>query len=330
MISMLKEGTINGHLALWLENEFLKISVLPQKGADIYEFVHKASGVDFLMKTPAGLRPPGENPPADFLDNYEGGWQELFPNPGDPTDYQGTALPFHGEVALLPWDFSVERNDEKMVAVRFNVQCKHTPFSLERVMRLRKSESFLEIDGTVTNLSTDTERFSWGHHIVLGGNFLEANCRLDVPAGKIVTPEELYEPATARLAPGQSEPWPMALGRKPGERFDLSWIPGADEHTHDDVYLTGLDRGSLYVSNRRLGLSFWLEWDAQLFGCVVNWQPFGGADIPPLTGIYGVGIEPWVTRFSLSQAIERGEALALNPGTSISTQLRAGVSQLSL
>ncbi len=279
------------------------------------------------MKTPSGLRPPGDTSPSDFLDNYEGGWQELFPNPGDPYEYQGVTLPFHGEVALLPWEHSVEIDNEQEIAVRFSVRCRYTPFRVERLMRLRKGKSFLEIEGRVTNLSDVTEQYLWGHHIVLGGGFLEADCRLEIPAKTIITPDELYEPATARLAPGQSEPWPQALGRKPGERFDLSWIPGPDAHSHDDVFLTDLEKGWLDVSNPNLGLSFWLEWDPKVFGCVVNWQPFGGADMPPLTGIYGVGIEPWVARFDLAQAIQRGEALCLEPGASLSTSLRVGVLQ---
>ena len=52
---MLTNGEVNGHRALYLENNALKITVLPDKGADVYELVHKPSGVDFLMKTPRGL-----------------------------------------------------------------------------------------------------------------------------------------------------------------------------------------------------------------------------------------------------------------------------------
>lgn len=322
---MLSRDTIQGHAALWLENEHLKVSLLPEKGGDIYHFIHKPSGVDFLMKTPSGLRPPAEQPPADFLENYEGGWQELFPNPGEACEYAGELLPFHGEVALLPWEYSILRDDAEETSVHLVVECRKTPFRLERVMRLHKDASFLEIEGKVTNRSNSPASFAWGHHIVLGGDFLEDGCLLDLPARHIITPQELYEPATARLAPSQSEPWPMARGRNPNERFDLRHIPGPEAHTHDDVYLTGLEAGKLTVANPRLGLRFRLDWDAALFRCVVNWQPFGGADLPPLTGIYGMGIEPWVTHLSLTQAIEQGEALRLAGGESLQTALRAGV-----
>jgi galactose mutarotase-like enzyme len=322
---MLVRGAINGHEAFWLENENLKVGVLPNKGADIFEFIYKPGGVEFLMRTPSGLLPPGSQPLTDFLTNYEGGWQELFPNPGDAYESQGVTLPFHGEVALLPWEYAIERDDEEETSVRLNVLCQHTPFKLERLMRLRQGLPALEITGTVTNLSAAPAYFCWGHHIVLGGNFLEAGCSLDVPARTIITPTEQYEPETARLAPGQSESWPYARGCGGDERFDLRRIPGPQAHCHDDVYLTGLEKGAVSVVNPRLGLRFWLDWDAQIFGCLVNWQPFGGADMPPLTGIYGVGIEPWVSRLGLAQAVEAGEALQLGPGDSLSTRLFAGV-----
>jgi hypothetical protein len=59
-------------------------------------------------------------------------------------------------------------------------------------------------------------------------------------------------------------------------------------------------------------------------------MPYGGADMPPLTGIYGVGVEPWVSRFPLVQAIAQGQALSLSPGASLTTHLSARVEQLQL
>ena len=321
---MLRTGKINGHLALWLENEALSVAVLPRKGADIYAFIHRPSGVDCLMKTPGGLKPPGDEP-RDFLENYEGGWQELFPNPGDAVVLGGADLPFHGEVALLPWDYSVERDDADEIAVRFQVNCRRVPVRLERLMRLRQNQPILEIEGRVVNLSPAPQAFLWGHHVVLGRGFLEAGCRMEAPVTTIVTPEELAEPATAALAPGQTEPWPMALGRQPGERIDLREIPGPEAHWHDDIYLTGLTSGKVDIVNPRLRLRFRLDWDPAVFGCLVNWRPLGGADLPPLTGIYGLGIEPWVSRLNLTAAIAQREALQVAPFGVFSTKLSAAI-----
>lgn len=325
---MITLDTLNGHTCLWMENEYLKLAVLPYKGADIAEFIHKPSGIQFLMNTPAGLQPPGEHPPTDFLDNYEGGWQELFPNVNDGCEYRGRSIPMHGEVALLPWEYQIMQDDGQASEIALAVRCQQTPFHLERRMRLRQGSSQLEIQETLTNEADEPWSFVWGHHLTLGDKFIEDGCRLEVPAEGMVSLDQFYEPATARLAPGQNSQWPFAQGRKPGEVVDLRHIPGPQAHTHDDIFLRVPQRGVWSVTNPRLGLRFSLEWDPEIFGWVTLWMPYGGADLPPLTGTYGVGIEPWTSRFPLAQAVAQGQAFSLAPGASLTTRLFARVEEL--
>lgn len=332
--------TINGWRAVVLENDLLHVSVLPDKGADIYNFIHKSSGVDFLFKAPWGLQPPGA-PPREgsgdmaFLWNYEGCWQELFPSANDPCTYRDQTIPFHGEVATLPWQEQIIQTDEAEVAVRFSVRCQKTPFRLERLMRLRRGEPSLYLEETVTNESDQAAHFVWGHHCVVGPPFLEAGCRLDTPAQTIITIPEMYEP-TARLQPGQHEPWPQAKlrddfppsplkGGTGGRVVDLRDVPGPETHSHDDVYLTDLTAGWAAVTNPRLDLTFSLHWDSTIFHWIITWQPYGGTEAMPLTGVYALGIEPWISRLNLEQAVAAREAIELPGGASFNTTLRASI-----
>ncbi len=326
---MLGTTMINGHRAVLLENDRLRVVVLPEKGADVYALVHKASGIDVLMKTPQGLRPPGDAPPADFLENYEGGWQELFPSANDACEYRGQSIPFHGEVALLPWQWAVESDNESQTAIRLSVRTRLTPWRLERLMRVRAGRPELEIEETAWNESDQPIDLVWGHHVVLGAPFLEEGCGIDLPGGEAFTPDETYEPATARLAAGQRATWPMASGRNPDETIDLRKVLGPGARVHDEAYVTGFRQGHVSVTNGRLGLQFSLDWDARIFRWVVLWRPYGGADLPPLTGIYGLGVEPWVSRHCLTTAVQRGEALKVGPRGSVAAQLRASVADLS-
>jgi hypothetical protein len=315
---------IAGWNALTLENDELRVTVLPEKGADIVGFLHKESGVDPLFRAPWGLQPPG-SPPREgsdghaFLENYEGGWQELFPNVNDPCEYRGETLPFHGEVATLPWECAHEGD-----ALRCSVRCRITPFRLARVMRLE--EASLVLEETVTNEGDEPAEFVWGHHCVLGPPFVEAGCRLRAPVRTIETIPELWEDS-ARLEPAQRSPWPTARLRGGGQ-VDLSEVPGPEAGSHDDVYLTDLAGGWVAVENARLGLSFRLDWDPAIFNWIISWQPYGGALTMPLAGAYALGVEPWVTRRNLADATEAGEAIELAAEAQCATELRASMVDL--
>jgi Domain of unknown function (DUF4432) len=322
------EQSICGWDAVVLQSDVLRVTVLPAKGADIYELVDLESGVDALFKTPWGLQPPGSEPRRgsgddEFLWNYEGGWQELFPNANDACTVDGVRLPFHGEVATLPWDWELAHADAGEVAVRVSTRCRLTPFTVERLMRLERGSAELVVEETVRNVSDRPSHFVWGHHCVVGPPFLAPGCRLELPGRTIVTRPEVWE-QTARLDPGQSEEWPHARLRRGGGTVDLREVPGVEAGSHDDIYVTGLEGGCVTVTNPQRGLGFRLAWDPDLFSWVVLWQPYGGALEPPLTGSYALGIEPWTSRHCLAEALEAGEALELAGSGELRTTVRAG------
>lgn len=319
-MSPVTTGTVAGWDSVVLENDALRVTVLPAKGADIYSIVHRGSGTDALFKAPWGLQPPG-SPPREgsgddaFLWNYEGGWQELLPNANDACTVDNSAIPFHGEVATSAWEWEMVDTD----AVRLSTQCTITPFSVTRLMRL---EDELVLEETVRNESDRPAHFVWGHHCVVGAPLLDAGCHVELPATTIVTRPEVWED-TARLEPGQIASWPYARLRS-GGTVDLREVAGVEAGSHDDVYVSGLERGTASITNPRLGLGFHLTWDASVFRWVVLWQAFGGALELPLTGSYALGIEPWTSRHCLEQALAAGEAIELGPGARFDASVRAG------
>jgi hypothetical protein len=323
--SGLSESMHNGWRALTLSSDLLEVVVLPDKGADIYALTDRASGIDPLFKAPWGLQPPG-SPPREgsageaFLANYEGAWQELFPNTNDACAYRDALLPFHGEVATLPWSWSAE-GGEDAVAVRLSVDCQQTPFRLERLMRLPYGERALVLEESVRNTSAEPAHFVWGHHCVLGPPLVAAGAELRVPCRTIVTIGDLWED-TARLAPGQRSHWPAARGRD-GDAVDLSRIRGPEAGSHDDVYLTDFDGGWAEVRNPALETGFRLEWDPAVFRWLISWQPFGGAHSMPLRGAYALGIEPWTSGGNLAAALDAGDAIELAGGGCLATTLVA-------
>jgi hypothetical protein len=231
------EGERSGWRSLTLANGTLRVTVLPERGAEIVELVHEPSGVDVLFHAPWGLDAPGAQPREGsdgraFLEHYGGGWQELFPSAGDPCTYRGRPIPFHGEVATLPWDADVLDAGEA-AAVRFAVRCRETPFRLERVLRLEPGAETLLVEEEVVNASDEPAQLVWGHHCVVGPPLVGPGSRLHAPVRTIVTIPELWE-ETARLEPGQRSAWPHARLRTGGV-VDLREVPGPEAGSHDDV-----------------------------------------------------------------------------------------------
>jgi hypothetical protein len=69
-----------GYRTLFLENDLIRVGVLLDKGADIFQFLHKPTDTDFLWRSPTGLMRPDRftptkaDPSGAFLDSYHGGW----------------------------------------------------------------------------------------------------------------------------------------------------------------------------------------------------------------------------------------------------------------
>src|SRR5438046_6663010 len=135
-----------------LENQVIRVSVVADKGADIYEFLHKPTDTEFLLRTPLGLRrQPAVLPTINlregsFSDFYEGGWQELLPVAGDfPSESKGAQFGQHGEVALLPWSSRINEDNQERISVTFSVNTTRTPFHLDRKMIADNGESALRM-----------------------------------------------------------------------------------------------------------------------------------------------------------------------------------------
>ena len=148
-----------------------------------------------------------------FVDLYEGGWQECFPNGGESVLYKGAELPFHGELLTLPWQVDVLEDRPEVVSVRLTVRTLRTPFVLEKVLTLRSGRAVLEIDERLTNLADEPMDVMWGHHPAFGPPFLDDTCRIDIAAcrGSTERPEPWPDSQLAYACPSTGPP--RASGR---------------------------------------------------------------------------------------------------------------------
>jgi hypothetical protein len=322
--------TYRGWTLIVLENELLRISILPEKGSDIWEFAYKPLDLNFLSRTPQGLVDRQLQIHStfslthNFMDFYEGAWQEVLPSGGAGCAYKGAEYGLHGELWNDVFEWAIERDEPEEVSLRLTCRLKKVPLVLEKRLTLRSGEPVLHIDEKITNDSPEAVDYMWGHPPAFGPPFLSRDCVVDVPAGKIAVHSFPDDP-DKRFAHGGEFKWPEMTSVS-GRPVDGSLIPGPESRGSDELCLLDLREGWYALTNRKIEVGFALEWDLEMFPYVWFWQMFGGGSVYPWFGrMFSCAIEPWSSYplFGLEKCIANGTAKKLGPHETVSTSLKA-------
>jgi len=313
---------------LVLENRNLRVALLPEKGSDIIEFRYKPLDLNIMWESPLGLRAKewfvptnSQGKEGNFMDYYQGGWQEIFPNTGPATDYKGTTIGQHGEVALSPWTLQILEETERRVSVKLEVKTYRTPFSLKKVLSIEGDEPSLYMEETVTNLAGERVEFSWGHHPAIGAPFLSEKCLVNLPGTPQVEVFSGDGRSLTNLLPGKGT-WPVVKGKN-GE-IDLRKVPSFQDKVSTFILITSLLEGKYEITNPEKRLSFRMEWETKVFSHLWYWLVAGGSFHYPWWGMtYNLALEPMSGPPILSEALQKGKALSLEAGQSLTTKLSA-------
>jgi hypothetical protein len=328
-----QERTISRRFrAIVLENDLLAATVLPDKGADIYQLEFKPRGLDVLWKSPWGLRPPdagfatAANSWVAWTENYEGGWQEIVPNGGSSCDYNGVELNFHGEASAMAWDAKITQASGDAAEALFSVRLARSPLRLERLMRVESGKPVLTLQERLTNEGGEQVDYMWGHHPAFGAPFLDGSCRIDTNARTFRADDRADAPGNP-LTPGGRFTWPT--GQRGGAEIDLSRVPGQDVERGAMAYLGNFDGETAWygITNTSLGLGIGLVWRTAAFPHAWFWQEMhSGSGYPWYKGVYVMAIEPFtsVPAQGLATVIETtGSHRTLAPGETAEAELRA-------
>src|SRR5918997_1326082 len=152
----------------YLENDALRVGVLVDKGADVFELTYKPRDLDFMWHSPIPLRRPfvatSALPEGAFHDYFYGGWQEILPSAGWAEEpYLGTYQGLHGEASLLPFDARVLEDSRERVELELTVRTYRSPLRLVRRMSLRGEQPSLFIEERLENASNSQFAVMWGH-----------------------------------------------------------------------------------------------------------------------------------------------------------------------
>ncbi len=162
--------------AVVLENDALRITVLPALGAHVSELVDKADGRDLLWHNPRTTPRPAPYG-AHFDDWWSGGWDEIFPS-GDRGLLHGELLPYMGEMWCVPWTADIAAGPvvASVTTVGFGTIA---PARVERTLTLRGDEPVLRARYRITSLDVRPLPYTWGIHPSLAATPAH---RIDLPA----------------------------------------------------------------------------------------------------------------------------------------------------
>lgn len=330
------DWSYKGMRTLIMENRFLRIILLIDKGSDIMEILYKPLDLNLLWQSPIGWRNPLEdtlvNPAihGSFLDYYGGGWQDIAPSAGGhPVVFKGTELGVHGESAMLPWKCVVEEDSNDKVSAYLHVDGVRYPFRIEKHITIYENESRIHFKERLMNRANQAMEFSWLQHPAFGEPFLEPGCRIELPHGSRVIVIEENENPYGRIKPGEYE-WPMVMS-KSGSMIDLSKIPGRELVAEETSFITDFEEGRYAIVNEKMQLEFRMVWEKNVFKYLWFWQNYNRPDYPWYGEAWNIALEPCTSYpAGLPEQVKNGTALKLVGKGYVETEFTAEVIDLRL
>ena len=320
--------------AIFIENKFLSTAVVPDKGADIIKLIYKPLDIDFMWKSPLGFINPkkiiqtSSSSFGNFMDYYEGGWQDIFPNGGPAGSYGGAEFGLHGEVSLLPWNYKIIEESYEKSSVKFWVKTIRYPFKLEKIITIYHDKPLLRLDYKLINESPVRLPYLFGEHIAIGEPFLDNSCVINLEADAIRLWENEYA-NDKNLKPGSYHKWPF-ITTLSGDKVDVSRVPAPDSNTKKMLFIEKLFSPGYSIFNQNLGLSFNVRWDTKALPYIWYWLESGGTKSYPWFGrTYNIALEPFNTAYpGINKTIEKKRAYYLEQNQKLEFYLEVSINEI--
>ena len=325
-----KEIIEKGYRSLVMENEKIRVSIYLDKGSDIYEFLYKPTDTDFMWKSPIEINGNRKTPftkelsGGNFLDIYEGGWQDILPNIANPTNYMNAGFGFHGELYTLSFKYDVIYDNPDEVKLKLYTRMSRAPLFVLKELTIRCNCPVLEINETIKNEADEEFKLMWGQHPAIGKPFLNKNCVIDVPSAATARTHKVSLTNNEIIPLDREFNWPYIESLK-GNKIDLSHIMPEDAKTAFIVYLENISDGWYGITNLEKGIGFGLIWDKDIFKNLWMWEVYRGCYSYPWYGrTYNIALEPWSSvPDDFDEVIKKGDYLEILPGQSLISKYTA-------
>ncbi len=301
------DWSFNGVQALVLENDRLRVVVLPELGGKIWQVTNLRAGRDLLWQNPR-LKPGPVGFGSSYDDQFFGGWDELFPN-DVPEEIAGEPFPDHGELWATPWTWRVDEDGPERIRITMSLATPISACRITKTLTLVAGEPRLRLSWRIANQSGRDVPYLWKQHVA-------------VPVGE---PAVLTMGARSMYVEGFGNPraggegsryeWPHLVDDA-GTSHDMRPTLPPDSRVAEFQYATELEDGwcaVTYADGSGIGLVF----DKSVFRSCWTFASYGGwrahevLVLEPCTG-YPV---------SVSDGLSAGTHQVLPAGGALETEL---------
>jgi hypothetical protein len=295
---------------LIVENALLRVVIMPELGAKIWQITYKPKGKDLLWHHPR-IKPRKLPFHAGYDDNFFGGWDELFPN-DMPEELNGEPMPDHGEVWTLPWEYALERCTAAEATIHLWVETPISAHRVEKWLTLRSGEPILRFHHKVTNLGPADQPYLWKLHPAMA---IDEHCRIELGAGTMYV-EDFGPPRGAQT--GVTYQWPCLVDAQ-GRQHDMRAVLSRTARVNEFQYATELPEGWCALTNLADRIGFALTFDRNIFSSCWLFATYGG-----WRDLYTVVLEPCTGYpVSVSEGVRRGTHRILAAGETVECDVTA-------
>ena len=264
--------------AIVLENEVLKIIVLPKHGSKLVSILYKPLKYEALWQNPNKTYIKSRY--GDLFETGDfSGFDEMFPTISrcfyETSPWIGTEMLDHGEVWAIPWNYDVRDK-----GLRLWVNGVRFPYLLEKVVSL--AGTVIKIEYTATNVSQFDLDYIWAAHPLFN---MSPDMELVVPKGIDTIINSVAGPRLQRY--GKAYGFPLATLDN-GDECDLSKVPEKNDSGYQKYYFEGkMTEGWCGLYDQNLKLNIGMSFPKEKVPYLGMWVNEGGWD-----GQYNIAPEP--------------------------------------
>jgi hypothetical protein len=277
-MSKVTAGKYKDEEAVIIENDKIKVILLPGWGSKLASIVYKPLGRELLWQNPGDVY--RKTTYGDCYENGEmSGLDEMFPTisrcnyEGYP--WTGAEMPDHGEVWSIPWDYEIENDVVKLwvYGVRF-------PYKLEKTIFIENDCVYLKYKAT--NLSGFNFDFIWAAHPLFNA----------FKGMEFIVPSEMNTVVNSVAGPrlkeyGSFYNFPVAE-LSDGMEFDLNLVPERNDYGYQKYYFSGkVTDGWCILFNPEASLNIGMRFPKEIVPYLGMWVNEGGYE-----GQYNIAPEP--------------------------------------